>query len=167
MTMTGWRMCIDYLNLNQATRKDHFFMDQMLERLGGQAFYCFLDAYSGYNLIAVAQGDQEKTSFTCPFGVFVYRRMSFGLYNTPTTFQRCMLSIFSDMIEKNIKVFMDDFFVFGSSLDHCLFHLDAALKRCNETNLVLNWEKCHFMVIEGILGHMISGKGIQVDQVKI
>jgi hypothetical protein len=169
--VTGWRMCIDYRRLNSATRKDHFplpFMDQMLERLAGQAFYCFLDGYSGYNQIAVAPNDQEKTAFTCPFGIFAYRRMPFGLCNAPATFQWCMLSIFSDMIEKNIEVFMDDFSVFGKSFRQCLFHLNVVLKRCTETNLVLNWEKCHFMVTEGIvLGHKISAKGIEVDQAKI
>jgi hypothetical protein len=89
-TTTGWRMCVDYRRLNQATRKDHFplpFMDQMLERLAGQAYYCFLDGYSGYNQIAVDPADQEKTAFTCPYGVFAYRRMPFGLCNAPATFQ--------------------------------------------------------------------------------
>jgi len=74
-TVTGWRMCIDYRKLNEALRKDHYplpFMDQMLERLTGQSFYCFLDGYSGYNQIAVDPQDQEKTVFTCPFGVFAY-----------------------------------------------------------------------------------------------
>lgn len=170
-TVTGWRMCIDYRKLNQATRKDHFplpFMDQMLERLAGQAFYCFLDGYSGYNQIAVNQKDQEKTTFTCLFGIFAYRRMPFGLCNAPATFQRCILSIFSDMIEKSIELFMDDFSVFGSTFDLCLANLAAALQRCVETNLVLNWEKCHFMVHEGIvLCHKISAKGIEVDKAKI
>jgi len=81
-TVTGWKMCIDYRKLNSATRKDHFqlpFMDQMIERLADQAFYYFLDGYSGYNHIAVAPEDQEKTAFTCPFGVFAYRRKPFGL----------------------------------------------------------------------------------------
>jgi len=169
-TVTGWRMCIDYRRLNQATRKDHFhlpFMDQMLERLASQAFYCFLVGYSGFNQIAVSPKDQEKTAFTCPFGVFTYRRMPFGLCNASTTFQRCMISIFSYMIEKNIELFMDEFSVFGKSFDKCLFHLDV-LKRCTETNLILNWENCHFMVTKGIvLGYKISGKGILVDQSKI
>ena len=82
-------MCIDYRKLNEATRKDHFpllFMDLMLERLARQAYYCFLDGYSGYNQIAVDPKDQEKTTFTCPFGVFAYRRMPFGLCNAPATF---------------------------------------------------------------------------------
>ncbi|KAK2382251.1 hypothetical protein QL285_069799 [Trifolium repens] len=94
--------------------------------------------------------------------------MPFGLCNAPATFQRCMFAIFSDMIEKSMEVFMDDFSVVGKSFDDCLDNLDAALKRCVETNLVLNWEKCNFMVTEGIvLGHKISKKGIEVDQAKI
>ncbi|XP_068329677.1 uncharacterized protein [Pyrus communis] len=168
---TRWRVCIDYRKLNAMTRKDHFplpFIDQMLERLAGHAFYCFLDGYSGYNQIVIAPDDQEKTTFTCPFGTFAYRRMPFGLCNAPATFQRCMVSIFSDFVEKIIEVFMDDFSVFGSSFDNCLDNLTLILKRCVETNLVLNWEKCHFMVKQGIvLGHIVSEKGIEVDKSKI
>ncbi|KAM2449745.1 hypothetical protein PS1_019816 [Malus domestica] len=168
---TGWRVCIDYRKLNATTRNDHFplpFIDQMLERLAGYAFYCFLDGYSGYNQIVIAPEDQEKTTFTCPFGTFAYRRMPFGLCNAPATFQRCMMSIFSDYLEKIIEVFMDDFSVFGDSFDGCLHNLSLIFKRCVETNLVLNWEKCHFMVKQGIvLGHIISEKGIEVDKSKI
>ncbi|CAL2266116.1 unnamed protein product [Prunus armeniaca] len=168
---TGWRVCIDYRKLNTTTRKDHFplpFIDQMLERLAGHSHYCFLDGYSGYNQIAIAPEDQEKTTFTCPFGTFAYRRMPFGLCNAPATFQRCMMSIFSDMVEEIIEVFMDDFSVFGDSFDICLHNLSLVLKRCQECNLVLNWEKCHFMVHQGIvLGHIISCRGIEVDKAKI
>ncbi|CAN6579321.1 unnamed protein product [Malus baccata var. baccata] len=168
---TGWRVCIDYKKLNAATRKDHFplpFINQMLERLAGCAFYCFLDGYSGYNQIVITPEDQEKTTFTCPFGTFAYRRMPFGLCNAPATFQRCMMSIFSDYVEKIIEVFMDDFSVFGDSFDGCLHNLSLILKRCVETNLVLNWEKCHFMVKQGIvLGHIVSKNGIEVDKSKI
>ena len=170
-TVTGWRVCIDYRKLNSATRKDHFplpFIDQMLERLAGYAYYCFLDGYSGYNQIPIAPEDQEKTTFTCPYGTFAYRRMPFGLCNAPATFQRCMMAIFFDMVENIIEIFMDDFSVFGSSFDDCLLNLKQVLIRCEETNLVLNWEKCHFMVREGIvLGHRISEKGIEVDKAKI
>jgi len=170
-TVTGWRMCIDYKKLNEATRKDHYllpFMDQMLERLAGQSFYCLLDGYSGYNQIVVDPQDQENIAFTCPFGVFAYRHMSFGLCNAPTTFQRCMMAIFADMVEKCIEVFMDDFSIFGASFENCLANLEKVLQRCEESNLVLNWEKCHFMVQEGImLGHKISRRGIEVDKAKI
>ena len=86
---TGWRVFIDYRKLNAMTRKDHFplpFIDQMLERLAGHAYYCFLDGYSGYNQIPIAPEDQEKTTFTCPFGTFANCCMPFGLCNTPGTF---------------------------------------------------------------------------------
>ncbi|KAL4290869.1 hypothetical protein GQ457_14G016200 [Hibiscus cannabinus] len=170
-TVTGWRVCMDYRKLNKATRKDHFplpFIDQMLDRLAGKQFYCFLDGYSGYNQIAIAPEDQSKTTFTCPYGTFAFRRMPFGLCNAPATFQRCMTAIFSDLNEDCLEIFMDDFSTFGEDFDSCLSNLEKVLKRCKETNLVLNWEKCHFMVDEGIvLGHKISSKGMEVDKAKI
>ncbi|GJX69137.1 reverse transcriptase domain-containing protein [Tanacetum coccineum] len=169
--VTGWRVCIDYRKLNEATRKDHFplpFMDQMLERLAGNEYYCFLDGFSGYFQIPIDPKDQEKTTFTCPYGTFAYRRMPFGLCNAPGTFQRCMMAIFHDMIEKTMEVFMDDFSVFGDSFSTCLAHLEKMLKRCEDTNLSLNWEKSHFMVKEGIvLGHKISKSGLEVDRAKV
>ncbi|GJQ90947.1 reverse transcriptase domain-containing protein [Tanacetum coccineum] len=136
--VTGWRVCIDYRKLNEATCKDHFplpFMDQMLERLAGNEFYCFLDGFSGYFQIPIEPKDQEKTTFTCPYGTFAYRRMPFGLCNAPGTFQRCMMAIFHDMIEKTMEVFMDDFSVFGDSFSSCLANLDRMLKRCEDTKL--------------------------------
>ncbi|GJZ26214.1 reverse transcriptase domain-containing protein [Tanacetum coccineum] len=169
--VTGWRVCIDYRKLNEATRKDHFplpFMDQMLERLAGNEYYCFLDGFSGYFQIPIDPRDQEKTTFTCPYGTFAYRRMPFGLCNAPGTFQRCMLAIFHDMVEKTMEVFMDDFSVFGNSFENCLSRLEKMLQRCEDTNLCLTWEKSHFMVKEGIvLGHKISKNGIEVDKAKI
>ena len=170
-TVTGWRVCIDYIKLNTVTRKDHFplpFIDQMLDRLAGHPHFCFLDGYSGYNQIAIAPEDQEKTTFTCPFGTFSFRRMPFGLCNAPGTFQRCMMSIFSDLAEEVMEIFMDDFTVYGSSFKQCLHNLGTVLQRCKDNNLALNWEKCHFMVTEGIfLGHMISAAGLEVDQAKV
>ncbi|GJX09321.1 reverse transcriptase domain-containing protein [Tanacetum coccineum] len=140
----------------------------MIERLAGNEFYCFLDGFSGYFQIPIDPQDQEKTTFTCPYGTFAYRRMPFGLCNAPGTFQRCMMAIFHDMIEKTMEVFMDDFSVFRDSFDSCLSNLEKMLKRCEDTNLVLNWEKCHFMCKEGIvLGHKISKAGIEVDRAKV
>ncbi|WVZ96867.1 hypothetical protein U9M48_042450 [Paspalum notatum var. saurae] len=122
-TVTGWRMCIDYRKLNKATKKDHFplpFIDEMLERLAKNTYFCYLDGYSGFFQIPIHPDDQHKTTFTCPYGTFAYRRMPF------------------------------------------------VLKRCEEVDLVLNWEKCHFMVRRGlVLGHIISEKGIEVDKAKI
>ncbi|GJZ31069.1 reverse transcriptase domain-containing protein, partial [Tanacetum coccineum] len=145
--VTGWCVCINYRKLNEATRKDHFplpFMDQMLERLAGNDYYCFLDSFSGYFQIPIDPHDQEKTTFTC------------------------MMAIFHDMIEKTMEVFMDDFSVFGDSFENYLSYVDKMLQRCEDTNLCLNSEKSHFMVKEGIVfGHKISKKGIEVDKAKI
>ncbi|GJW34217.1 putative reverse transcriptase domain-containing protein [Tanacetum coccineum] len=168
-TITGWRVCIDYRKLNEATAKDHFplsFMDKMLERLARNKYLCFLDGFSGYFQIPIDHVDQEKTTFTCPFGTYAYRQMPFGLCNAPATFQRCMLTIFHDMIEVSVEVFMDDFSVFGDSFDKFLNNLNKMLQHCKDAHLVLNWEKCHFMVKEGIvLGHKVSSAG--VDKAKI
>jgi len=167
----GWRVCIDYRKLNEATRKDHFpllLIDQMLEQLAGKQFYYFLYGYSGYFQICIALKDQDKTTFTCPFGTFTYRRMAFGLCNAPVTFQRCMMSIFSEFVEKIIEVFMDDFRVYGETFDTCLHNLAFIMARCIETNLVLNFEKYHFKVEQGIvLGHIVSSNGIEVDKAKV
>ncbi|CAA7014621.1 unnamed protein product [Microthlaspi erraticum] len=161
-TITGHRMCVDYRKLNSSTRKDHYplpFIDQMLERLANHQYYCFLDGYSGFFQIPIHPDDQEKTTFTCPYGTYAYRRMPFGLCNAPATFQRCMMSIFTDLIEEIMEVFMDDFSVYGSSFESCLGNLGRVLQRCEDKHLVLNWEKCHFMPpktvkdIRSFLGH--------------
>ncbi|KAA3470665.1 Retrovirus-related Pol polyprotein from transposon 17.6 [Gossypium australe] len=134
-TVTRWKT----IKLNKATRKDHFplpFIDQMLDRLVAKAFYYFLD---------------EKTTFTCPYGTFAFRRMPFGLCNALVTCQHCMMAIFSDMVEKLLEVFMDDFSVFGYTFENYFKNLELVLYWCEETNLVLNWEKCHFM--QGIVAN--------------
>nr|GEV84936.1 DNA-directed DNA polymerase [Tanacetum cinerariifolium] len=128
----------------------------------------FLDGFSGYFQIPIDLKDQEKTTFTCPYGMFDYCRMPFGLCNAPDTFQRCMMAILYDMNEKTIEVFMDDFSVFRNSFQSCLSHIEKMLKRCEDTNLCLNREKSHFIVKEGIvLGHKISKEGIKVDKAKV
>ncbi|RDY01711.1 Retrovirus-related Pol polyprotein, partial [Mucuna pruriens] len=155
----NWRVCIDYRRLNQATHKEHFplpFIDQVLEKLAGKSHYCFLDGFSRYMQIHIAPEDQRKTTFTCPFGTFAYTRMPFGLCNVPIHFNDC------------IEVFIDDFTVYTDLFDACLENLSKVLTRCIDTNLVLNFEKCHFMVTEGIvLGHLVSNIGIKVDKLKI
>jgi hypothetical protein len=117
----------------------------MLERLANHSF-CYPDGYSGYHQIPIHPDDQSKSIFTCPYGTFAHRRMSFGLCNAPASFQRCMMVIFSNLIEKVIEVFMDDFSIYGKTFEDCLANLDKVLKRCQMADLVINWEKCHFMV---------------------
>ncbi|XP_070004096.1 uncharacterized protein [Nicotiana sylvestris] len=109
-----------------------------LDRLAGRAFYYFLDGYSGYNQILIAPEDQEKTTFMCPYGTFAFSRMQFGLSNAPATFQRCMMAIFTDMVEVFLEVCMEDFFVVGDLFDECLKNLDKVSARCEDTKLVLN-----------------------------
>ncbi|GJS84982.1 RNA-directed DNA polymerase [Tanacetum coccineum] len=133
-TVIEWCACIDYRKLNNVTRKDHFplpFIDQMLERLDVHEYYCFLDRFYRYFQIPIAPEDQEKTTFTCPYGIFAYKRMPFGLCNAPATFQRCMTAIFNELIKDSMEVFMDDFSVFGSTFDHRLKNLEKMLKRCS------------------------------------
>ncbi|GJQ97906.1 reverse transcriptase domain-containing protein [Tanacetum coccineum] len=170
-TVTGWRVCINYRKLNEATANDHFllpFMDQMLETLARNKYFCFLDGFFGYFQIPIDPMEQEKTTFTCPFSTYAYRIMPFGLCNAPGTLQRCMLAIFHDIIEESVEVFMDDFSVFRNSFNNYLNNPDKMLQHCKDAHLVLNWEKCHFMVKEGfVLGHKVSEAGLKVDQANI
>ncbi|CAN6579032.1 unnamed protein product [Malus baccata var. baccata] len=109
-------------------------------------FHChsLIKCWKGYNQIPVALEDQEKTTITCHFGTFAYRIMPFGLCNAPVTFQHCMMSIFTRLVE------------------HVVENLSLVIERCIKTNLVLNWEKCHFMVKQGIvLGQLISNRDIE------
>ena len=170
-TVTRWRVCIEYKKLNTYTRNDHYplpFIDQMLDRLAGHLRYCFLDGYYCYNQIAIASEDQKNTTFTYPYDTFVFRKMTFGLCNAPAIFQRCMMSMFSDLVEEAMEIFIDEFSVYGSSFEKCLENLEIVLQRCQDKNLALNWEKCHFLVTEGIvLGHKISTARLEVDQAKV
>ncbi|GJX49540.1 reverse transcriptase domain-containing protein [Tanacetum coccineum] len=163
------------LNLGVGTERIIFNIDFAMKHSYSNDDTCFsIDVIEEilrvgeYFQIPIDPNDQEKTTFTCPFGTYAYRRMPFGLCNAPATFQRCMLAIFHDMIEESVKIFMDDFSVFGNSFDTCLNNLDKMLQRCKDAHLVLNWEKCHFMVKEGIvLGHKVSSAGLEVDKAKI
>ena len=93
-----------------------------------------------------------------------FRRMPFRLCNAPATFQRCMMFMFSDLVEEVMEIFMDDFSVYGSGFEHCVENLKIVLQRCQDKKIALNWEKCHFMVTEGIvLGHKIYAAGLEVD----
>ncbi|RDY12501.1 Retrovirus-related Pol polyprotein, partial [Mucuna pruriens] len=147
------------------TRKDHFplpFIDQVLEKLAGKSHYYFLDGFSGYMQIHIAPEDQYKTTFTCPFSTYACTCMPFGLRNALSTFQHYMTSIFLDLLQDCMEVFMDDFMVYAE------LKPIQGFKRCIDTNLVLNFEKRHFMVTEGIvLGHLVSNRGIEVDKSKI
>jgi len=166
-----WRVCVDYRALNKATQKDHFplpFINQVLDNLAGKKFFSFLDGFSGYNQIKIAPQDQDKTTFTSPWGTFSYRVLPFGLCNAPTTFQRAVIGIFSDMLNDSLEIFMDEFTPYGTTFQDALQNLEKVLKRCKEAHLALSTEKFHMTMNQGIvLGHFISFLGIQVDPAKI
>eukprot|EP00253_Pinus_taeda_P023260 PITA_23260 len=166
-----WRVCVDYRALNKATQKDHFplpFIDQVLDNLAVKKFFSFLDGFSGYNQIKIAPQDQDKTTFTSPWGTFAYRVLPFGLCNAPATFQRAVIGIFSDMLNDSLEIFMDDFTPYGTTFEYALQNLEKVLKRCIEAHLALSTENCHMMMNKGIvLGHFVSFLGIQVDPAKI
>jgi len=116
----------------------------------------------------VAPEDQDKNTFTCPWGTYPYRVLPFGLCNAPTTFQTTILGIFSDLIHDYVEVYMDVFIVYGSTFEESLENLEKVLKRCKDANLSLIHEKCFMTFTEGIvLGHHISGDGIKVDKSKV
>jgi hypothetical protein len=136
--VTTWRMCIDYRKLNKATKKDHLplpFIDEMLERLANHAYFCFLGRYSGFMQIPIHPYDQHKTTFTCPYGTFAYRRMPFGPCNALASFQLCMMAVLSEFIKQIVEVFLDDFSVYGKTLMDCLANLDNVLTRCADVVL--------------------------------
>ena len=125
-----WRVCVDYRALNKSTQIDHFpspFIDQVLDNFSGKKFFSFLDGFSGYNQIKIAPQDQDKTTFTSPWGTFAYRVLPFGLCNAPATFQRAVIGIFSDMINDSMEIFMDDFTPYGVSFEEALQNLEKVL----------------------------------------
>ncbi|GJW09205.1 DNA-directed DNA polymerase [Tanacetum coccineum] len=161
-TVTRWRVCIDYHKLNDATRNDHFplpFIDQILERLCGNEYYSFLDGFLGFFEIPIAPKDQEKTTFTCPYRSFAYRRMPFGLCIAPATFQRCMTTIFHDMVEDFMEVFIDDFSVFGIKVDRAKIDMIAKLPYPRVRSFLghAGFYRSNFTV-GAILGQRIDGK---------
>nr|GEW98602.1 reverse transcriptase domain-containing protein [Tanacetum cinerariifolium] len=157
---------IDSAMKHSHSNDDTCFSINVIDKILEEDFDSLLE--EGYFQIPIDPNDQEKTTFTCPFGTYAYRRMHFGLCNAPATFQRCKLAIFHDMIEELVKVFMDDIFVFGNSFKTYLNNLDKMLQHCKDAHLVLNWEKCLSMVKEGIvLGHKVASARLKVEKAKI
>jgi hypothetical protein len=159
-----WRIYVDHRELNKANQKDHFplpFINQVLDNLSGKEYFSFLDGFSGYNKIQIALEDQDKTTFTCPWGTFAYTVLPFGLCNAPTTFQRAVIGIFYDLVNDCLEIYMDDFTRYGDSFEEALTNLEKVLKRCKETQLPLSTENFHMMMTEGVvLGNYISSTGI-------
>ena len=144
------------------------FIDQVLDGLARKNLFSFLDSFSGYNKIQIIPEDQDKTTFTCPWGTFSYRVLPFGLCNAPATFQRVVLCIFSELVHDSVKIYMDDFTPYGDEFQEDLSNLGKVLRRCIKMHLSLSPEKCEFLKRAGVLlGHSISQVGIHVDLRKI
>lgn len=165
------RMCVDYRQLNNKTRKDAFPLpriEESLDALTGACWFSTMDLASGYNQVPVAEADRPKTAFCTPFGLFEWNRMPFGLCNAPSTFQRLMQRIFGDQQCQSLLLYLDDIVVFSSTVEQHLERLEAVLGRLQQEGLKAKLAKCAFFQQEvHYLGHVISDKGVSTDPSKV
>ena len=161
------RIYIDFRNLNKASLKENYplpKMDQILQNIVGSQNMSMLDGFLGYNQILVHVEDQEKTTFTTPWGTFMYAKMPFGLMNAGATFQREMDIAFSEEKEKMVVVYLDDITVFSRREEDHLKHLEKIVLKCRRFGISLNPTKSIFSLNSGkLLGHIISKYGIKID----
>jgi len=161
------RLCVDFRNLNKSSLKDNYplpKMDHVLERVVGANRMSMIDNFSGYNQIAMNEQDKEKTTFTTPWGTFMYDKMPFGLMNAGAMFQRSMDIAFIRERDKFVVIYLDDLTVFSKSDEEHLVHLKETFEKCRRFALSLNPKKSHFAMQEGkLLGHIVSKDGIKID----
>jgi hypothetical protein len=161
------RLCVDFRNLNRCSLKDNDPLpkiDYILQRVFDAKRISMLDGYSGYNQILVMEEDKNKTTFTTPWGTFMYEKMPFGLMNARATFQRAMDIAFIGEKHKFVVIYLDDITIFSSSNEEHLQHLKQTFEKCRRYGISLNPQKSHFAMEEGnILGHIVSPQGIKID----
>jgi ribonuclease HI len=167
----GIRLCIDFRNLNLACIKDNYplpNMETLLQRVTGSKIMSMLDGFSGYNQVLVRKEDQNKTTFTTPWGTFEYLRMPFGLLNAGATFQRAMDFAFHELMGKIIEIYQDDLTVFSKERDDHISHLRQVFERCRKYGISLNPAKSILGVDEGkLLGHIITKDGVKMDPKRV
>jgi len=165
------QMCVDYRDLNRASPKDNFplpHIDVFVDNIFNFALFSFVEGFSGYNQIKMASEDMEKTTFVILLGMFYYKVMSFGLKNIGATYQRAMVALFHDMMQKEIEFYMDDMIAKSRTKEEHLINLQKLFERLRKYQLRLNPAKCTFGVKSGkLLGFIISQKGIEVDPDKV
>ena len=165
------RLCVDYRQLNNKTRKDAFPLpriEESLDALTGARWFSTMDLASGYNQVPVAEADRPKTAFCTPFGLFEWNRMPFGLCNAPSTFQRLMQRIFGDQQCQSLLLYLDDIVVFSSTFQQHLERLEVVLQRLKYESLKAKLSKCSFFQHEvRYLGHIISAEGVSTDPGKV
>ena len=164
------RMCVDYRQLNNKTRKDAFPLpriEESLDALTGARWFSTLDLASGYNQVPVTEADRPKTAFCTPFGLFEWNRMPFGLCNAPSTFQRLMQRMFGDQQCQSLLLYLDDIVVFSSTVEQHLERLEIVLGRLQEQGLKAKLSKCAFFQPKvRYLGHVVSDQGVSTDPSK-
>jgi hypothetical protein len=165
------RMCVDYRDLNRASPKDDFplpHIDVLVDNTAQFSVYSFMDGFSGYNQIRMAPEDMEKTTFITPWGTFCYKVMPFGLKNAGATYQRAMVTLFHDMIHKEIECYVDDMIAKSRIEEEHLDNLQKLFEHLRKFKLRLNPNKCTFGVRTGkLLGFIVSERGIEVDPAKV
>ncbi|XP_052735536.1 uncharacterized protein LOC128197521 [Vigna angularis] len=165
------RMCVDYRDLNRASPKDNFplpHIDTLVDNTAKFSLFSFMDGFSGYNQIKMAPEDMEKMTFITLWGTFCYKVMSFGLKNAGATYQRAMVTLFHDMMHKEIEVYVDDMIAKSESEEEHIFNLRKLFERLRKYKLRLNPVKCTFGVKSGkLLGFIVSQRGIEVDPDKV
>jgi hypothetical protein len=162
---------VDFRNLNKCSLKDNYplpKMDHILQRVVGAHIISLLDVYFGYNQIAICEEDKEKTTFTTPWGTFMYDKMPFGLMNAGATFHRAMEISFVVEKDKFMVIYLDDITIFSKTDDEHLQHLEQVFKKWRRYGISLNPRKSHFSMPEGkLLGHIISEGGIKIDPKRV
>ena len=165
------RLCVDLRNLNQVSIKEHYplpKMDHIIQRVVGSSRISLLDGFLGFNQILFHPDDQDKTTFTTPWGTFKYMKMPFGLKNAGSTFQRAMDIAFAKEIHDFLVVYLDDLTPFSKSYQEHLKHLRQMFPTCRKYGISLNPKKSLFGLDEGkLLGHIISKYGIRIDPRRI
>ena len=165
------RLCCDYRALNAKSLRDAHCLPRIqesLDSLAGAEWFICLDLSAAYNQVPIKPEDQHKTAFTTPFGLYEWVRMSFGLMNSPATFQRLMNELFRKELFQLMLCYLDDILIHGKSLSELLDRLDIVLSRLSENGLKLELSKCSFFKREvTYLGHQISSEGIKVDPAKM
>jgi hypothetical protein len=161
------RVCVDFRNLNKVSLKDNYplpKMDHILQRVVGSQRMSMLDGFSGYNRVVVHQNDQEKTTFTTPWGTFMYAKMPFGLMNAGATFQKAMDITFSEEEDRFVVIYLDDITVYSNNDQDHLEHLKRVFQKCRKFGISLNPKKSNFAMKGGeLLGDVISEEGIKID----
>ena len=165
------RVCVDFRDLNQATPKDNFplpHIDVLVDNTAGNHLFSFMDGFSGYNQIKMAEKDKAKTTFITAWGTFCYKVMPFGLKNAGATYQRAMVALLHDMMHKEVEVYVDDMIAKSKEGEDHLRVLKKLFERLRQFQLKLNPEKCTFGVTSGkLLGFVVSQRGIEVDPDKV